>query len=315
MIRITRSFIAADALAELIEQEYGLPAPVECKLFSKLLRTQDNDHYLVTAGPNKYVMRVYQLGKHLQRHESDYRYELDWLNFLHQHKLPVAYPIARQNGSFLGQLDAPEGLRYYAMFSLALGNSMNVNNQNQLFALGSNMAQIHRASDQYNNPHSRKPMDLDFLIDKPLRRLSKYWEHHRVQNVELLSDLAAEAKVEIETWLASNPPAGSWGPIGGDFHSSSVFFNDKNEPTFFNFDLCGPGWRAYDIASFLLNTELMRKPQELSEAFFAGYYSVRPLSDGEHEIISTFLTVRRIWLTSIFSLDDGLVGHTFIAPA
>ena len=52
-----------------------------------------------------------------------------------------------------------------------------------------------------------------------------------------------------------------------------------------------------------------------AEAFFAGYYSERPLSSSEHAAISPFLTIRRIWLTSIFSQEDGLVGHTFIAPA
>ena len=49
-IRIARSFVAADSVAELIAAEYDVAAPVSCRLFSKLLRTQDNDHYLATAG-------------------------------------------------------------------------------------------------------------------------------------------------------------------------------------------------------------------------------------------------------------------------
>jgi hypothetical protein len=64
-IRVTRSFIAADSLAEVINEEYEFSQPVTCKLFSKLLRTQDNDHYLVKMGQRSYVARVYQLGKHL----------------------------------------------------------------------------------------------------------------------------------------------------------------------------------------------------------------------------------------------------------
>jgi Ser/Thr protein kinase RdoA (MazF antagonist) len=52
----------------------------------------------------------------------------------------------------------------------------------------------------------------------------------------------------------------------------------------------------------------------LSEAFFAGYYAVRPLSNNEHEAISPLLTIRRVWLTGTFSVVDGIVGHTFIAP-
>jgi Ser/Thr protein kinase RdoA (MazF antagonist) len=34
---------------------------------------------------------------------------------------------------------------------------------------------------------------------------------------------------------------------------------------------------AYDIATFLLNTNLMHRSTEQTEAFFAGYYSQRQL--------------------------------------
>ena len=77
-IRIMRSFVAADALADLIQAEYNLEGPVHCKLFSKMLRTQDNDHYKVTTGNGeKYVVRVYQFDNRLGRQESDYLYEVD----------------------------------------------------------------------------------------------------------------------------------------------------------------------------------------------------------------------------------------------
>lgn len=316
-IRVTRSFIAADSLAELLTEEYDLGGtPVTCKLFSKMLRNQDNDHYLVQAGDNKYVVRVYQLGTHLGRTESDYQYELDWLNFLHQKNRPVAYPIARRDGGFLGQLVAPEGPRYYALFSFAPGEPMQLNNLNQLFALGAAMADIHVISNEYKSPYERQPMDLACLVDRPLEQLTRSWEQTRADDLDLLITSGKEAKEEILALLENEESTpDSWGPIGGDFHHSSVFFTDDEHPHFFNFDLCGPGWRAYDIAAFLLNTNLLSKSEEHSEAFFAGYYSVRPLSNNEHRAISPFLTLRRIWLTSTFSRDDGMVGHTFLAPA
>ena len=49
-IRIARSFIAADSLAEVVSNNYDIAGPISCKMFSKLLRTQDNDHYRVNAG-------------------------------------------------------------------------------------------------------------------------------------------------------------------------------------------------------------------------------------------------------------------------
>ncbi len=122
-VRILRSFIAPDSLAEIIDDEYLFDSPVACKMFSKLLRTQDNDHYQVKTEGQKYVARIYQPAERLMRHESDYLFELDWLTFLRDRGCPVAYPIRRKDGGYLGKLNAPEGLRYYALFSFARGES------------------------------------------------------------------------------------------------------------------------------------------------------------------------------------------------
>ena len=66
-IRVVRSFVEAEALADLIAEEYDFSGPVTCKLFSKMLRTQDNDHYLVTTqNGDKFVVRVYQVGTRLR---------------------------------------------------------------------------------------------------------------------------------------------------------------------------------------------------------------------------------------------------------
>ncbi len=56
----------------------------------------------------------------------------------------------------------------------------------------------------------------------------------------------------------------------------------------------------------------MHAPAERAEAFFAGYFSIRQLSDEEHAAVSPFLTVRRVWLMGAFAREDGLVGHTFM---
>lgn len=315
-IAVTRSIVAAGALGEVIKQDYDLGDPLTCKLISKMLRTQDNEHYLVRAGDTKYVARVYQLGEHLQREESDYLFELDWLNFLKAGGQPVSYPIARKDGRYLGQIEAPEGRRYYALFSFAQGKPMSADDEDQLFALGSHMAQIHLASNSYEPAHERRSMGLEFLVDEPVARLGEFWAHRHDTKLDILLTSAEEARERIENLLQNEEETvDSWGPIGGDFHPFNTHFDRADQPTFFSFDLCGYGWRAYDIAVFLLNADLMRQPSNFSEAFFAGYYSVRPLSRNEHEAIAPFLTIRRVWLTGTFSTIEGVAGYTFIAPA
>ena len=316
-IRIMRSFVAADTMAEIIGDEYDIGPLQSCKLFSKMLRTQDNDHYLVkTRAGEQMVIRVYQLGRHLERGRSDYEFELDWLRFLHQRGLPVSYPIPRRDGTSLGSIQAPEGERYYALFSFAKGKPMSLTDEEQLFQCGSEMARIHLVSNEFRTGHARKPMDLAFLVDSPVERMKRFWDSSQDYNLDLILTSAAEAKEEIEALLQNEEHTeDGWGPIGGDFHSANTHFDEAGQLTFFNFDLCGPGWRAYDIAVFLLNTNLTHSDTNMSEAFFAGYYSQRQLSGNEHAAVAPFMTLRRVWLTATFTMNEGLAGHTFIAPA
>jgi len=315
-IAVTRSIVDAKALGDVIAGEYDLGGPVTCKLISKMLRTQDNDHYLVRAGGTKYVARLYQRGEHLKRQETDYRYEMEWLNFLKNNGVRVSVPIRQRDGGNLGSVQAPEGNRFYALFSYAPGMPMAADDEEQLFVVGQKMALIHLLSNDFQTIQERRPMDLTYLVDEPVGRLKQFWAGKEDKRLGLLLASAEEARVGIMSLLDNEESTeDSWGPIGGDFHPDNTHFDASGEPTFYNFDLCGPGWRAYDIASFLINANLINKSSDLSESFFAGYYSVRPLSSNEHLAISPFLTLRRVWLAGTFSTLDGVAGYTFIGPA
>lgn len=315
-IRVERSFFAADAVAELVTSEYEIGGQAECKLFTKMLRTQDNDHYRVKVdGEKQYVLRIYQIGRYLQRQRSDYQFEMDWLTYLADNGYRVARPVRRRNGDFLGELDAPEGLRYYALFTYVEGEEMDPNNEEHYYELGKNMAQIHKASADFGTNESRHSWDLAYLVDVPLDRLKRNWSSKRWGDYDIILASADDARSEIMRLLGGKQSADRWGVIGGDFHTVNTFVNEEGQLSFINFDLCGYGWFAYDIAVFLLNSDLLNQPVELSEAFFAGYFSERPLSEEEHESISSFMTLRRLWLMGYFAMGGGFAGHTFIASA
>ncbi|MDX1416879.1 MAG: phosphotransferase [Candidatus Promineifilaceae bacterium] len=315
-IQVARSFIAAGALADIVTENYDIGDSLSCKMFSKLLRTQDNDHYRVMTGDQKYVLRVYEQGDAMEREEADYLFELDWLLYLKENGVPVASPIPRKDGSLLGSVNAPEGQRYYALFTFAKGRQMSLKNQDQLYEFGVNMARIHKIANDYRSPHTRKAIDMACLLDKPLERIKRSWGPQRAANLDILLESAEEARNEVISLLGEHPePNGDiWGFVGGDFSHMSVHFNN-GQPTFFNFDRCGLSWRAYDIAAFLSNSNLLQTSEGYTEAFFAGYYSVRPLASEEHAAVSPFLTLRRIWRMGLFALNSRLAGYTFMAPA
>lgn len=81
---------------------------------------------------------------------------------------------------------------------------------------------------------------------------------------------------------AFDPGATGWGVIHGDVQGMNFHFDDEDRITFLDFDLCGYGWRAYEIAYYYT-----RIPKRLRGALISRYESVRPLSRAEHDMLPT----------------------------
>jgi Ser/Thr protein kinase RdoA (MazF antagonist) len=283
-IRVLSSLVAPDALSALVNEFYDFGTPAQCKLAC----SNDNHTYLLTAGGVRYVLRVYRHHKHWLQRESDYLFELDWLDFLRQRNMPVSYPIRRRDGSFLGSLNAPEGLRQWAVFSFADGSISLDPARASIF--GRSVAEIHIASNEFKSPHERVHFDLEHLLDLPLSRIGSFIGDTRREDLEFLSHLAEQLRERVQ----ETPfPGDEYGIIGGDFHGSNHHFTEDNRLTHFDFDLCSYSWRAYDIAIFRWAAG---RSDELWAPFLQGYQSVRKLSEAELDLIPTFVQCRRIWI-------------------
>jgi len=294
-VRVLMSLVAPDALAPLVEHAYdiGRGGPVICRLLS----SNDNDHYLVTAGEAIYALRVYPHAKHWLENESDYRFEMDWLDFLHERGLPVAHPIRRTDGDFLGALEAPEGRRYWALFGFAPG--ANALDAEQSVGFGESVARIHVASNDFHSPHHRAHFDLDRIADKPVRQIRAWFANlpgnPRQEDVAFVAALSDELKEQILAagFTDRSEQSDEWGVIGGDFHGGNHHFSEDGRLTHFDFDLCGYGWRAYDLAIF--SWAVKSRDDALWRGFLQGYESVRALSARERRYIPVFGQLRHIW--------------------
>lgn len=281
---VLQSLISPQSLSKLINSNYSFESDVKVKLLSIC----DNDIYLVTTEDSKYILRIYRHNKHWLESKDNYLFEMEWLIFLKQTKLPVSYPIQQKNGEYIGQLNAPEGIRYWALFSFAEGDTdMNVQ-QAEIF--GKSIARIHLASNAFTPQHVRHHINLEFLIDKPLRRIEQILGTSRKEDLVFVRELAMRLKSKIE---GTAFVCDEYGLIGGDFHGWNQHFNDRNEVTHFDFDLCGYGWRAYDVAVFRW---CRGKDDGLWEAFLKGYNTIRLLSSRELDTIPLFVIIRQIWL-------------------
>ena len=65
--------------------------------------------------------------------------------------------------------------------------------------------------------------------------------------------------------------------------------------TLLDFDFCGPGWRAFDVATYLRVARDDRSTEASGDAFPAGYEEVRAVADWEQAAIPLFVAVRELF--------------------
>lgn len=290
-IAVIHSLLAGEALIEQILCHYPLAKLQKCKLYKRGL----NDTYLVEAEQGQqYILRVYCYG---WRTLAAINFELELLNYLHNCGLPVAYPIAKTTGGFIEAIASPEGQRYAAVFSYAPGREVGKNiNSEQSQRLGEVVARIHQKLDNFKSDFSRTKLNCEYLLDWSLDAIAALFQHRR-SDINYLFNLSTQIKTELMELALPQTPS-TYGVCIGDVHSENAHFSE-NQPTLFDFDQCGYGWRAFDIAKFIHTTHRWGLDASIRESFVQGYQKIRQLSQAEVNAIPLFTKVAHIWVMGI----------------
>jgi Ser/Thr protein kinase RdoA (MazF antagonist) len=282
---VTRSILSTAALMSEVLLDYDIAAPVECKFLAYGL----NDTYLVRTVDERYILRVY---RSRWRSLADIDYELEALTHLDRKGVPVAAPIARKDGAFLRQLNAPEGVRLVALFGYANGRELS-QDQEQNYLYGRAAAAIHVAADSFVSRHARFQLDLPHLLDQPLAAIQPFLAH-RPDDWAYLQSLANRVRDRIASLPIEQL---EWGFCHGDLHGGNAHIDERKTITFFDFDAGGSGWRAYDIAAFRQGP--WGRQDEAWEAFLKGYTERRKLSELDLAAVPWFVALRHIWLMGL----------------
>jgi Ser/Thr protein kinase RdoA (MazF antagonist) len=78
--------------------------------------------------------------------------------------------------------------------------------------------------------------------------------------------------------------------------------------TLFDFDLCGPGWRAYDVGTVLIDTDAAT-----AVAFREGYEAVRPLAPVEEALLPWMQMAQQIWMLGMRAWHVNAWGSSYVA--
>lgn len=276
-----------------------------------LLAHNLNDSYLVCTPNERFILRIYQAPRahgRSWRSLSDVLYELDLLRHLAHKGIPVSVPLARKDGTFVRTLQAPEGPRQAVLFTYAPGTPVS---QPTLDAdlsrlYGRAIAEFHSASEDYVSQHARFALDLEFLLEQPLQTIQPLLVH-RSDDWAYLLQVAAEVRAR----MAEVAEGLEMGVCHGDALGGNAHLSADQGLTFFDFDVCGWGWCAYDLAVFywgcaLGKSRLGRSDEEVErlwQAYLGGYLERRQLGELDRRALPLLVVLRHFWFLGLHTAN------------
>ena len=284
---VLHSVLSTSALISDILPDYGIGEIAACQFFTGGF----NDTYRVrTVQGSTYYLRVYRKN---WRTLPDILYELDVLNHLRIKGFPAARPMPLLDGRYYHEIHAPEGLRYAALFSEAPGKDISYDQEPEemSFRYGQAVAQLHNAVDDFTSPHQRFHVDLELLINTPLRNIAPFLAH-RSDDWAYLQRFTADLRQRIVELPIT---ALEQGFCHGDLQGYHAYVDTDGTLTFIDFDCGGYGFRAYDLAVFRWCSRLQEQEDRRWEPFLRGYRETRPLNEVDVRAVPLFVGARYLW--------------------
>lgn len=271
----------AGDLIGLVATEFDVGRPIDIRALqiarnrTYRVRTERGDFALRIRGDKWWMKEV---------EEPELRFELDLLDHLAAHGVPVSTAIPRRNGDKLGVFEDRQGARWFSLFTWAPGKP-GARTPEHAALVGATLVKIHRTADLLTPRHSRFHIDTATILDRQLPRIEAEFPTDQPEDVRLIRDQIEEIRHRLATF---DPGPAGWGIVHGDVQELNVHICDGSL-TFIDFDLCAWSWRTADIAEYYT-----RIPPPHRDPFLAGYESVRPLNPAEHDML---LTIARLaWI-------------------
>jgi Ser/Thr protein kinase RdoA (MazF antagonist) len=292
MLPVTDSNLRARSLVEQVLSQYDLGPISRCRLHHRGL----NDTYKVECSRgDTFFLRIYRAG---WRSLDEIETEIAILLHLARGKASVSTPVLRSDGQTLTPLDCVEGRRWAVLFTSAPGKEVDFNGYSDELAgsYGEAVANVHCAADGFEGDRVRPALDLAELLDRPLHLLTSEIVH-RPEDVAYVNGLGGRLRDRVQQIADIEI-----GFCHGDFHGRNACEKD-GVFTFYDFDCCGWGYRAYDLAvfpwAFAIRQNTPERIEAMGRAFFRGYVRRRKLGSSDVEIIPAFVAIRQIWLLGL----------------
>jgi Ser/Thr protein kinase RdoA (MazF antagonist) len=298
--RTAHSIPSIDRIRRLL-QHYDLGDNVEGALFIQGV----NDTYVLSTPTQRFALKVYRA--YWRSHEA-VMHELAAIQHLAARDIPVARPIARNDGKLISNLRAPEGLRQSVLSPWASGCAPKYSDPNHALQFGRTVARMHIAGDDFHCYGARPRMDMNCLFRRPVETIKGQLTGQPLV-ASRLERLAERIEARISRVEAKIP---DWGFCHGDIYANNARI-DGDHLVLFDFDFCGQGWRVFDLATYRWQARLKGPEQAAWTAFLEGYLSVRRGAAASLEFVELFMLLRHLWHKAHIIGLSGYLGISLLS--
>ncbi|HEX3127501.1 MAG TPA: phosphotransferase [Thermoanaerobaculia bacterium] len=240
-----------------------------------------------TGANTGFVLRVHASGARTTQAILE---ELQWLSAIRRETdLIVPAPVPARDGSLIQEIPAPgESVpRQCVLFQWIPGKFRNENlTPDDLRRVGAFMARLHCHSERFVASQASPPTRRAVFCDA--HAPDKAATHFSAEDLAVFEAAAQWVHKAVEE-LGEDRDV--FGFIHGDLHQWNYLFHG-NEVRAIDFDDCGWGYYAYDMAVPLSYLEDQKTFPALQEAFLAGYQQIRPLPRRFADYLDVFLAAR-----------------------
>ena len=282
----------------ILGEHYNLSVQ-DCTLLSHGL----NDSYLVASNGDRYVLRIYRPN---WRTGDEISFELDYIQHLRDNLVGVSYPLPDTKGNLAIPYTLNGTATWAALFTFASGDEPKMNIADSRH-MGVAAGKLHRVSDTFIPQNDRFTLDIPHLLEEPVQALEAILKNYTTEQ-----GIISSAARLLTKQINELKPQLDWGACHGDLHDWNAHISKAGEVTLFDFDCCGFGWRAYDIAVFRWAIRKEPNAEALWQAFLEGYTSERALNNADLEAVPIFTAIRDIWLAGLHAANPDVFGPNIL---
>jgi Ser/Thr protein kinase RdoA (MazF antagonist) len=267
---------------------------------SKLVHRGVNDTYSIASAGGLYSLKVYQVNWRSRESIAD---ELRCMEQLDAGGIPTAPAIPRRDGDTITTIPTPEGLRHAVLARWIPGVAPSCKDATHSARVGRSLARLHTVSDRMQVGRTRSSqLDMTSLFERPVTVIRSHVAHDPAQ-ASRIDALVQRLRHRVRR---AEPELTDWGFCHGDAANVNLRV-DGEHVHFFDFEWCNPGWRAYDLATYIWSAYHVSHVRNFRwQPLLDSYLAERPQSVASVGFIPLFVVLRHLWYAS---QRIGLASH------